>query len=193
MNAPPVDPFWIWIIIKSSMIIAALAAWHRYAWKPLKKHVFVKLSEFYTKVNYISTELKPNGGSSLKDSIDFIRDTVSRTHQRQLIHFNFDAKPMFEADLQGGYVWVNRAYLDLLRYHPDDLTGNGWRNLICEADRNRVVNDWNAAITDRRDFQIRMRLVDQQGRELPVTMRAMRMVDIKGNLLGHFGYLDHHG
>ena len=183
------DPFWIWLIVKIGAIATALGAIYKFIWRPFKIKVIDRLNDFYNKVNYITAELKPNGGNSLRDQVNYIKRAVDKIDQRQLNFFHFDPHGIVETDAQGNLIWANRAYLDMVKRHPEEVANQGWRNVISEDDRERVVREWNYAVKDCRDFFSRFNIVDSNANPIKVEARCLAMRDDDGKLLGHLGFL----
>lgn len=184
-----VDPFWIWLVIKLGAIAAALGAIYKFLWLPIKKNVIDRFNDFYNKVNYITAELKPNGGNSLRDQVTYIRRAVDKIDQRQLNFFHFDPHGIIETDAAGNLVWSNRSFLDLVKRHPEEVARQGWRNVIAEEDRERVIREWTHAVKDGRDFFSRFKVQDRHGEFVNVEMRCLAMLDNLDNLLGHLGFV----
>lgn len=184
-----VDPYWIWLIVKIGAIATAAGAIYKYIWCPLKLNVIDKLTSFYEKVDYITKELKPNGGNSLRDQVNYIKRTVEKIDQRQLNFFHFDPDGIIETDSRGNLVWANRAYLDLVKRHPEEVQLQGWRNVIAEADRERIIREWTSAVADSRDFFSTHSVVDSHGIFIKVEVRCLAMRDYEDKLIGHLGFV----
>lgn len=184
-----VDPFWIWLIIKIGAVATALGAVYKFVWLPFKTHVVDKLNDFYVKVNYITAELKPNGGNSMRDQVMHIKRTVDKIDQRQLNFFHFDPHGIVETDAAGNLIWANRAYLQMTGRHPEEVIKQGWRNVIAESDRERVVTEWTHAVKDCRDFFSRFTIINAQGDLIKVEGRCLAMRGDDGELTGHLGFV----
>ena len=184
-----VDPFWLWLILKLGAVAVALGGIYKFMWRPFKTGVIDRFNDFYAKVNYITAELKPNGGNSLRDQVDWMRRTMEKMDQRQLNFFHFDPHGIVETDAAGNMIWANRAYLDLVKRHPEEVMDQGWRNVIAEIDRERVVREWSHAVSDCRDFFSKFNIQDSLGHSIRVEARCLAMKDDEGKLLGHLGFL----
>jgi PAS domain S-box-containing protein len=181
---------WVVRLIQAGAIATAIGAIYRFLWVPGKKFVRSVLSatgDFYDKVAYISAELKPNGGHSVKDQVTYIKEVVKRIDQRQLNSFQFEIYGIMESDERGNLVWANHAYLDLVGRHSHEMMGQGWRNAICEREREHVVREWEAAVRDKRDFHSKFNMVTRTNAEIPVEFRCLSMKEPDGKLLGHLG------
>jgi PAS domain-containing protein len=162
--------------------------------KFLKKFsLFIKEKYLYLegsigKINEISKEFAPNHGSSLKDTLNKIQCELARNTEltekistRQKWIFDNREMPIFEADEQGHCVWVNIAYMNLVKRDMNFLLGHGWKNVIAPEDRERVVNNWNLCVNDGRDSEDTYSMVDASGKKIRVFTTACKT--------GKFGYV----
>lgn len=180
---------WIWLIVKIGAVATAAGAIYKFIWRPFKLKVIDKLNDFYNKVNYITNELKPNGGNSLRDQVNYIKRTVEKIDQRQLNFFHFDPHGIVETDSKGNLIWANRSYLDLVKRHPEEVQMQGWRNVIAEIDRERIIREWMSAVADSRDFFSTFAIVDSHGHTIKVEARCLAMRDYEDKLIGHLGFV----
>lgn len=145
-----------------------------------------------SQVQNINAELKPNGGSSLRDSINrieqcqkeiSIRQLISDQRQRAILSdMNFG---VLETDAQGNCVWANRMYTRLTGRSLDELVGKGWINTIAHDERDRVLEDWNSAIEDCREFESTYHVATPDGERIRITARTIKMRGTRGEPLGY--------
>ncbi len=123
----------------------------------------------------IQKELKPNGGTSIKDVINvlatkmdtvvdntmFLTNQANRMEARQQSLLNTVEIPKFETDPSGDCIFVNKAYLNLIGRPFDEIQGKGWVNVIHPDDRIRVQVEWKNAIVDNRNFDMEFRIIDR--------------------------------
>lgn len=124
-------------------------------------------------VDYIEKELSPNSSKSIKDLIDKIvtsmkvMEKVSSSLEYQVkkiesrqwtVMINNNDYPMFETDEKGLCIRANKAYLDLVGLHLDDVLNMGWVNVIFIDDRKIVQNEWESAVQDKRTFDLKYRI-----------------------------------
>lgn len=187
--APMVDPYWVWFICKAGLVVTGFATLYKYLYRPFKKHIIIRSREFYLKVNNIDSELKTNGGSSLRDKVNEILSAVEHLEQRQRNSLQFDLHGIFETDAEGRCIWMNRALLELLERQLDEMTGAGWRSIIDEKDRERVTNEWMNSSRDARDFSVRFRIRTVKNGALHIEARVLKMMGHAGQFLGHMGFV----
>lgn len=119
----------------------------------------------------ILAEVRPNGGSSLRDSVTRQEKMLQEVcNEVSLLtgtfRANADADPdkaMFECDSFGENIWVNRTYCEWVNRSEKDLLGWGFLNIVIHEDREMVRNDWFAAMGERRQYSCRHSIYDGQG------------------------------
>lgn len=117
----------------------------------------------WTLLQEIRSEFRPNGGSSLRDQIVQIKQSVFNMTARQWALVDGLGDPMWESDAQGYCVRANRALLDLVGRSFDEIAGAGWENIILEADRETVWDAWVDAIERQRTFEAHYRIKAKDG------------------------------
>jgi|SRR5882724_3571327 len=152
------------------------------------KNKYLYLENTISKINEISKEFVPNHGSSLKDILNKMQGELSRNTEltekiatRQKWIFDNREMPIFESDEEGKCVWVNLAYLDLVKRDMHFLLGNGWKNVIASEDRDRVIHNWEACVKDGRDAEDTYSMVDVDGKTFKVFTAACKT--------GKYGYV----
>jgi PAS domain S-box-containing protein len=183
-----VDPTWVWFVLKCGAVATAATAIYKVLFKPMQL-LIKQTTKFYEQVNFITAELKPNGGNSMRDQVDSIRAICDGTTQKMRIYFHFDPHGIVETDKDGGLVWMNRAYLEITGYMHDELTGMGWRNAISPQDRDRVFKEWSNAVAEKRDFYAQFTIEQKSGYVAHVEARCLAIRTAKGDLVGHLGFM----
>lgn len=161
------------------------------------KGYFERINNACDRIKYIDSELKPNGGGSIKDKINTISTTLAKVEgrqvkieSRQLSLLAITDKPMFESDAKGGCIWVNHAYCRLFQRTFSELARNGWKVILhpsCEED---VIERWETAIIEEVDFHMTYKCVKASGETINVRCNAYKLTSSSGELLGHIGFVD---
>lgn len=132
----------------------------------------------------------------IKTTAEYIKDAVCRIEtsnqyilNRILIMLHEDPMPVFEADKSGEYVWVNNAYMKMSGKPFQDLNGFGWLNTITPKYRDKVRNEWNLSIKEERSFDMDYVITGSLGEYIPVHTKTYPMKDLKGEILGHMGFV----
>jgi len=137
-------------------------------------------------ISQIRKELTSNSGKSLKDLVKKIEgDVESNTNLtktilcRQRWILDNRSEPIFEADENGNFTWVNEAFVKLAKRSCSDLTGNKWKNIIAESNRDSVFAHWDAAIKEKRNFEETIVITDKKGKNHSVMCIASIQEDGK--------------
>lgn len=130
-------------------------------------------------VAFISAQLAPNGGATLRDSIDRVERRVKVIDERAAVidarHkmlLNQEQFVYFEADREGAVTLITRVAMRWTGRATEDLAGSGWLNMIWPADRSLLAEEWEQAITERSVLECRHGVADADGRRLAVFTRA---------------------
>lgn len=163
-----------------------------FLWKkviiPLIKFMY-KLSKIFNQIEFIANELKPNGGSSLRDAIDHIHAELDTSIQRQKITMMDSNTPIFETNARGECVFANNAYLDLVGRQFEEIKNNGWVVALHPEDREWVCSEWESAIEQGRIFELSgYRYITPDGVESTVFCKAIPMINRKGKISGWVGF-----
>lgn len=119
--------------------------WYMFNAKAAHQDLTVKLDQ-------IMNQLVPNGGSSIKDSLNRIEDKQEFFGSFLKAQMNVNAKALFEADKDGRWVWVNRPHSRLTGYQTSEVMGDGWINVVAPECRARVLEQWRRAVEGSREF-----------------------------------------
>lgn len=120
------------------------------------------------KVNYVYDELKPNSGSSVKDSVKRIEDNIIVLMNKHRIILDDYHTGIVETNQKGEITWANATYLELTNRELREILGNGWINAVHPEDRDRVFQEWSQAMQQARNFESTFRILDQNGSSLVV-------------------------
>lgn len=105
------------------------------------------LDSLNTRVDDILSELKPNGGSSIKDAVTRIEIRQLFAGERQRALMQADTRGIFEADINGHLIWANKSFMQMLGANSlQEVRGNGWHTF---AD----VPGWDEAVEEERSIR----------------------------------------
>jgi len=137
----------------------------------------------------IKKELTSNSGSSLKDLVFTIKaDVKSNTDltttilNRQRWMLDNRSEPIFEANKDGKFTWVNDSFIKLTDRGLKDLKGHNWVNVLHEDSRNNILKDWFLAVENKRNFEHSVEIVDGKNNVYDAKIVAHRQED--GNYIG---------
>ncbi len=144
----------------------------------------------YAIVSRIAEEFRPNGGGSIRDRIDAIGTALEENAAWSSITLTLIPHSVFKSDDQGGFTWVSRHLADELDMIPEEIMGFGWLNSVAWPERDKVRDEWFAAIDDIRN--VKMDYTTSDGRD--ATLEAHPYVNKKDkSLRGHIGSISFRG
>lgn len=177
-------------ILLLASLIAALTVIGGAAWRYLVGPLWRGLRELRAILGFIEAELRPNGGSSIRDAvnrmelgIDAANRKIELVSQRQLQRYNLDSTGLWETDIAGRFTSVNPALARMAGVAPDDFLGMGWKTHVHPRDRAEVGASWQSAVLDQRDFSLVFRFVNDK----KVQMTGRRMRGAGGEVTGWIG------
>lgn len=173
-------------------LLGAYFSWHRADREDRKSRQATLdqwLQTFSEKLDRVYKEVIPNGGSSMRDSISHIHLMAQRMDQRQLALVSDMDKPVFETGPHGEWSYVNAAYCKMVGRSRHEVRGAGWLNTISAETRQHVFEEWQLAVTQKRDFEMRLHFVSSDGSSISGECKARRLTDQDDNTLGYMGLI----
>lgn len=150
----------------SYVVLTGLGGYMYLLYKKLKPYTTIT-----DDISQIRAELTSNSGKSLKDLVKKIEvDVESNTNLtktimcRQRWILDNRNEPIFEADENGNFTWVNEAFIKLTKRSCIDLLGNKWKNIIAEDERDSIFSHWDRAIKEKRNFEETIVITDKKSR-----------------------------
>lgn len=142
-------------------ILTALAVIWKYLRGPLRdcienvRYMFnakAMALETNDKLDSIMLQLVPNGGSSIKDSLNRIEDKQHFLGSFLKTQLNTHGKALFEADAAGLCTWVNRTHARMSGFQTAEVLGHGWANVIAPECRTAFKRKWEANVVAGSEF-----------------------------------------
>lgn len=134
-------------------------------------------------------QLRTNGGTSLRDAVDRIERASNLNAARVSALTNFFDVGVFEADMNGGFIYANRKLCELTGYFPDQHLGAGWVMTVHPDDRDRVFEEWRSAAEFKREFMSTFRFQRLDGTSIVVECHSVPMKDHTGKIIGFCGHV----
>jgi len=169
-----------------SAIISSLIVVYRKAIKPMLKAV----THYYAaieKIDKIFEEMRPNGGTSIKDKIDRIDHGLTFVGERLRAYLADADEAHFETDADGNCTRVNRTYTRLVERETSEILGHGWHNCVYQKDREHVTSAWYDAVDDDRELSLNFRFETPSGKIIPVKGVSYKMTNDEGVVIGYLG------
>jgi PAS domain S-box-containing protein len=125
-------------------------------------------------------EVKPNGGSSLRDAIDRAASKVDKlsvaVDELAATHYVRWRMAYGEASWHSGpdgkCTAANSLLCDMLEANENDLTGHNWKNFIHPQEQNRVFSEWARVVMEGAQFNVTTRYTTTHGDVLEVRLKA---------------------
>ena len=142
-----------------------------FLWKKLLKPAIQLMDdheEIKKSIDTIKNEVTPNGGGSMKDAVNCLKDTCQRIEitqkvldQRSKAALHYTDRPLFETDSFGRVTWSNQSFRDLT--NADDFSeGLDWISIIDEDSREEFLKEFNSCIDMCRRVDIETESVNGQ-------------------------------
>jgi PAS domain-containing protein len=150
-------------------------------------------------VKWIASELRPNGGGSMRDKVDLnsgniaamvstieavnnqlnaVIFTQSKHGARLSMLLDESEELGWLSDLEGKQIWASRALVEASGRPASELMGMGWLNTIHGEDQERIRKAWQTCIVEGRNFEADCRFVR------PGLPGALRDIVTHGRLYG---------
>lgn len=170
-------------------------------WKPYKtrreqmEKLTLAVEELTSQATRIEQEVKTNGGSSLKDVVLRVENTlmnvekhVDYTNAKFRHHDQISKTAVFEMDENANIVLANPAFCNLLDVDEKDLTDRKWLSRIPFSERNRVITEWQDAAKNKLPVDMVYPVIIGSSQR-SVRVQATPRLSRNGELRGFFGEL----
>lgn len=155
-----------------------------YLISPVVLHVS-RINKLTKDVEKILTEITPNGGKSIKDSICRIDDTLSKVACVQKLVIDSLKDCIFELDSNGGLIWANASLISISGYQIREIEGLGWKNLFGDCSE-----DIEAAIKDGRNLHTKLDLINAERKNITVNLDLFVMKGPNNCVKGYLCFIE---
>ena len=139
------------------------------------------------KLKAILAQTQNNGGSTIKDQIDRIENSVLSLTLWIEAAQHLTTKPYFKTDAKGNFIWANTAFSRVLGMGIDDLKDSGWLDAIPPDEHDRVKSSWFNDISANRKFNLTFNVKNFYTNEIKkIDARAFPIV-INNDVIGYLG------
>ncbi len=142
------------------------------------------------RISRVISELQPNGGSSLRDSINRIEQAQTVLSQKLAYTIDQSGAGFFYANPDGDCVEVSPGYCRLVGKGESESLGKRWIFNIHVKDRLRVIQDWKEAVVNSAVFEAKYSMVDASGEEFYVRCHASPIKNSTLAIIGYFGIVE---
>lgn len=178
-----------WGVIIGAVIAAfkkvILPIWRFFKEYNEHKELLLKCNE---NIDAILKELRPNGGSSLKDQLSRIENSVDLLDVKVAAVALATNVGYWKSDANGKAIEVGRSLCSILGRTDSEIKGSNWVTIMHPNDREIVKSEWDSVVEDGRDFEMVYRFVKPDGSIQKVKGSAHAMFK-DDKLIGFFGTL----
>ncbi len=143
-----------------------------FLWKKLLKPA-IKLmddhEEIKKSIDIIKGEVTPNGGGSIKDAVNCLRETCKNIEttqkvldQRSKASLHYHDRALFEIDKLGGMKWFNERFESLTEDNGTPTEGFDWVSIVDESEREEFLKEITSCLEMCRKIDIETKSVHDQ-------------------------------
>jgi len=178
------------ILTLAGSVFSGAVVFNRKIIKPVRDWV----QEASSTHKLVREQLSLNGGKSLRDIVLRLEGAQQRQRADLQAYFSLltaNNVAMWEADEKGSFAWVNGLYKAWTGTGDEDLLGEAWLGSVYHSDRALILQGWQEAIRDKRDFESYHRMIDSDGRPFWVHCYAV-VRRLHGSCYGYVGRIERH-
>lgn len=200
-----IEAEWLqWLVYIGPVVVAALLT-YRKLWKVIKPTVsgFVmlffnpkrildqmtvlnaNLGNVNLKVDQLMSEMKPNGGSTMRDALNRMETELLTQGQFQRAVVSDAESGVMQLDKEGNCIWANRTFTRMMGRSLDEILGRGWVNTIAPAERDHVLLQWDAAVEEEREFESEYHAQAPSGDRFLISVKTVVLRDRHHRTLGY--------
>ena len=160
-----------------------------FLWKVWLKQRYEEGRELYGKIQIMTEEFRPNGGSTLRDAINRIEEKVTIQEQKTLAIIKSMPLGTWTADEKGKFIDLNKSMCRITGRTESELKGDNWSNWISPTEKEDVFDEWQRCVQNDLNFDMEFNFVLPTGKLQKVHASAYQLRDAKGKLVGFLGTL----
>ncbi len=157
----------------------------RFIYNPIKKMVKAHTDG----ISSILAEVLPADKISLRKSVEEIKLSLDRLESIQKTRLQYETVPYFEASPKMFLNWCNRSMLKMYGRGDAEILGNGWRNFIIPAHRDRVNDYLEETISFGNDLKIYFKIEAANDTIRCVSCEALGVKGPDGSVISYVGVL----
>lgn len=149
-----------------------------------------KLNQIHCTVEGINSELKTNGGESLKDAVGRIETKVDYANSKLKFRDQLSVNPVFEMDSNASCIFANRTLCSVLEIDESDFLGRRWLSVLSnKMDKAHILQEWMDAISNKIPISIVFEFT-VNGSNKKFLVRAEPAMNRKNELQGFMCLMD---
>lgn len=156
-----------------------------------RKWIYKPFRAWIKRIDGAIAELKPNGGTSIKDTIRRIDSKIFEIQARTVVIQDASEKAIFECNASGECIYVNKALSDLFGLERSDMLNKGWLEAVDKEDRINVWKEWNDFIVNDIPYEAEYYIHNKRtGQKIKCIALARSFKDNEGKSIGIHGFVE---
>jgi hypothetical protein len=135
----------------------------------------------------VTSEFKPNGGSSLRDVLNRMENSLIHTEQKIRLISSCLGVAYFETDSKGQYTFVSKKWTEITDFNYDQAVGDGWLGIINKEMRKEAKEEWLSCMEQKREFHFNAILSNSDNKDISIVAWPIKNID--GSIEKFFGIL----
>jgi PAS domain S-box-containing protein len=189
--------FWAKLLGFIGAVSASTIGFYKFLIKPIYNH-FKSIKDLSEKTKIIYQEITPNGGSSIKDAVKRLEQRSIRIENSLIILQNIQDAihedgniAIFECDINGSNIHVNRTYCKWIGVSKHELLKFGWKNFLSDSELNKKYDKlWKEAFKEGREIEYSLLLRDDDdGKDFSCSVHAYPIKNEEGIIDRYLGLM----
>ena len=144
--------------------ISGLFAFAIFLWRKLVRPTQEFMSDYKdvkNSIEIIKGEMVTNGGTSIKDAVNFLRDSCERIEktqrvldQRSKASLHYHDEALFELDNKGRICWYNKRFREFTEENGRVEEGYDWISIVEEDNREDFLKELSSCVSMCRKIDI---------------------------------------
>jgi len=175
------------IVAVVTILLGGFAIWKKILLPIYRTHLAVMET-----VTIVKTELKPNGGLSIKDAINRLEISTIKSEARFRNFVELSTPPhigFFEMDNNGYLTWVCKNYRLVTNKTSEELLGASWLSTILPTERDRVYQEWKQLVENGAGGVLTFNGIVEKDKQFHFVMKLTPVL-AKTQIVGFVGNLE---
>jgi len=146
--------------------------------------------DLYQRIQIMSQEFRPNGGSTLRDAINRIEEKIALQEQKTSAIIKSFPIGTWVSDEKGKCIDVNKSLCQIMGRTESEIKGDNWSNWVHPAEKEHVFEEWYRCVQNDLNFDMEYRYVLPSKKIQKVHGTAYQLKNDKGKIVGFLGTLE---
>lgn len=146
-----------------------------------------RVADAIPKIDEIYKEVRPNGGGSLKDIVNSIREQVAVNQKVTRLGLNEQEISYYECDAYGAITYGSASLYNLIGRHEEEVSGSNWLSFVHPADRELLLVEWESSVEMVRNFEHKCRVLNGVSKKYVSVVIKKMPINVGSKMIGFFG------